>query len=82
MASFLLGGLVTMGGFGMPSRQAENGFIPDRLCFVEGVGTKQWLRARWPEPDCNAAGPHCEAEKARELARFDAIRPVIQPAPR
>jgi hypothetical protein len=26
-----------MGGFGMPSRQAENGFVPAWLCFVGGA---------------------------------------------
>jgi hypothetical protein len=33
--------LVTMTGFAMPSREANNGFIPSRLCFVASIGTKQ-----------------------------------------
>jgi hypothetical protein len=32
-----------MGSFGTPSREAENGFVAARLCFVAGVGTKQRL---------------------------------------
>jgi hypothetical protein len=29
-----------MGSFGTPSREAENGFVGDHLCFVGSVGTK------------------------------------------
>jgi hypothetical protein len=29
----------------MPSREGENGFIEEGLCFVGGDGTKQWLPA-------------------------------------
>jgi hypothetical protein len=31
----------------MPSREGENGFVPGRLCFVGGVGTKQSYFALW-----------------------------------
>jgi len=36
-----------MGGFATSSPEAENGFVATRLCFVGGVGTKQWLPAGW-----------------------------------
>jgi hypothetical protein len=29
-----------MGSFGTPSREAENGFVGDLLCFIGSVGTK------------------------------------------
>jgi hypothetical protein len=41
LASRLVNALVTKGGFGLPSRDGENGFIPARFCFVGGAPVKQ-----------------------------------------
>jgi len=49
--------LVTKSGFVLPSPETENGFIPVRLCFVEGSGTKQKAAGGTADACAGRCGP-------------------------